>query len=100
MYEIDLTELSSNNDMSSDAFKIIRIFTMESNPLIKALNAEARIVALSSLNRVELVKWDEAPIPDPTDRITITLQPEDHEDHVSRSFVFLYCIFSSLRFAS
>jgi hypothetical protein len=76
--------------MSPDAFKIIRIFTTNSNPLIKALNKEARIVALSSLNRVELVKWDEAPIPDPTDRITITLQPEDHEDHVSNVHLFFF----------
>ena len=98
IYEVQLTELSSHNDIVPGAFKIIRAVTsLTSKKAVRALNTKERIVALSNSrsNAVELVKLDEDFILDR--RFIIALQPEDNDDLVSNDrflcFHFSYSIY-------
>jgi len=98
IYEIQLTGLSSNNDMVPEAFHLIRTITLPSHKTVRALNTRERIVALSSSSTVELVKWDEGPISDQNERkLVIALHPEDLEDLVSNDNLFCSLV-SSLDF--
>ncbi|KAF8799248.1 hypothetical protein BYT27DRAFT_7202411 [Phlegmacium glaucopus] len=81
IYEIQLSESSSNKDMVPDAFHLVRTITLSSYQTVRAVNTRERIVALSESTTVELVKWDEDFIPDQNGRkLVIALHSEGLED--------------------
>ena len=93
IYGIQLADLSFNNDMVPDAFAIIKTTMLSSHQMIRALNTEEQIVALSSAssNQIELVKWSEDPVLDQSQKkMVIKLQPEGLHDLVSNR---IYCVF-------
>ena len=63
IYEIQLTDLSSDNDLVPDAFKNIRSTPFPSQKTARVLNTRERIVVLSGSSTVELLMWGEDSIP-------------------------------------
>ena len=81
--------------MVPDAFHLIQTTTLPFHRTVRAINTRERIVALASSSTVELVKWDEDPIPDHEGRkFIIALHPEDLEDLVSNDSFFFVFFFS------
>ena len=73
--------------MVPDAFNNIRTILVSSRKTIKALDAKAQVLALTTLNTVELVKWSEDSTADQNEaRIVIALQQDDSQNMVSNDY--------------
>ena len=72
--------------MVPDAFNNIRTI-VSSRKTIEALDAKAQVLALTTLNTVELVKWSEDSTADQNEaRIVIALQQDDSQNMVSNDY--------------